>query len=288
MKLFYRYFYGGNLTVDSNKIFDYLLISKELDISELLERLQDKLLLHLPNQIYQQFSTTLRISSTNGFKKLHEFCLETIRDDPETIFNSQDFHLLDEDTLLMLLQNEKLSLKEIEKWESIVKWGNYRTFADTSTSAENYNEMPDISLWTKIKFRDLANALVKFIPLINFNKISPEDFYEKVKPFKKVLGKQLYEETLRCHLLSKDERSNQEQLPTSTPTSISSSVPLQRKDEPKPITNFISRWLNNESSNCYGTKYVFILLSNSSLPRPQPLPVFNSKYKELKLNMKDP
>ena len=207
MKLFYRYFYGGNLTVDSNKIFDYLLISKELDISELLERLQDKLLLHLPNQIYQQFSTTLRISSTNGFKKLHEFCLETIRDDPETIFNSQDFHLLDEDTLLMLLQNEKLSLKEIEKWESIVKWGNYRTFADTSTSAENYNEMPDISLWTKDKFKDLANTLEKFVPLIDFYKISKEDFYVKVKPFKRAVGKQRCEDILQYHLFSKNEQS---------------------------------------------------------------------------------
>ena len=82
--------------------------------------------------------------------------------------------------------------------------------------------MPDISLWTKIKFRDLANTLVKFIPLIDFYKITPEDFYKKVKPFKKIVGKQLYEEILQYHLFSKNEQSNQARPSTSVSSSITS------------------------------------------------------------------
>ncbi|RIA84524.1 AIG1 family-domain-containing protein, partial [Glomus cerebriforme] len=201
-----RYFYGGNLKYKSNEIFEFLLISKEFNISELLDFLQSQLL-QFPNQIYQNFGITLQISSSHElFQRLYEFCLKTINEHPEIIFKSQDFHLLNENTLLDLLQKKELNLKEIEKWKSIIKWGIHHTFPDTLSTniyAEYVNEIPDVSLWTRDKFRDLANTLKQFIPLINFHKITPEDFYEKVKPFKRIMNKQFYDEILKYHLLSK-------------------------------------------------------------------------------------
>ncbi|RIA79180.1 hypothetical protein C1645_841331, partial [Glomus cerebriforme] len=200
------YFYGGNLKYKSNEIFEFLLISKEFNISELLDLLQSQLL-QFPNQIYQNFGITLQISSSHElFQRLYEFCLKTINEHPEIIFKSQDFHLLNENTLLDLLQKKELNLKEIEKWKSIIKWGIHHTFPDTlftNIYAEYVSEIPDVSLWTRDKFRDLANTLKQFIPLINFHKITPEDFYEKVKPFKKIMNKQFYDEILKYHLLSK-------------------------------------------------------------------------------------
>jgi hypothetical protein len=211
-------------------------------------------LLKSPNLIYQKFSTTLQISSS--YKKLHNFCLKIIQEHPEIIFKSQDFHLLNEDTLLILLRNKKLNLKEIEKWESIIRWGNYHTFKDVD---ENFNEMPDISLWTKVKFRDLANTLAQITPLINFYQISSEDFYMKVKPFKKVVGKQLYEEILQYHLSPKNEQNNQ-QNDKPEPKSEEKSKPkleplINNKVDSKLITinyfRLIAGWINNESSNRY-------------------------------------
>ena len=53
----------------------------------------------------------------------------------------------------MYLLNKKLSLKEIENGNRSLSGGNYRTFADasssTNTCAENYHEMPDVSSWTR-------------------------------------------------------------------------------------------------------------------------------------------
>ncbi|CAI2173034.1 12150_t:CDS:2 [Funneliformis geosporum] len=155
-----RYFYGGNLEFDEKnpkEMFEFFLITKELNVSELLDVLQNQFL-KSPKQIYQNFSTTLQISSSHGsFKKLHEFCLKTIENSPEIIFKSKDFNLLNEDTLLVLLQNEKLKVEEIEKWESIIKWGISQTFAETGSSSSSspaVENFADVSLWTRDKFRN--------------------------------------------------------------------------------------------------------------------------------------
>ncbi|CAI2165320.1 3040_t:CDS:2 [Funneliformis geosporum] len=220
-----RYFYGGNLEFDEKnpkEMFEFFLITKELNVSELLDVLQNQFL-KSPKQIYQNFSTTLQISSSHGsFKKLHEFCLKTIENSPEIIFKSKDFNLLNEDTLLVLLQNEKLKVEEIEKWESIIKWGISQTFAETGSSSSSspaVENFADVSLWTRDKFRNLSNTLKKFIPLIKFYNITPEDFYEKVKPFKKIIEKPLFEDILKYHIVSSKKLDSTTSKPTSQPSS---------------------------------------------------------------------
>ncbi|CAI2176362.1 19829_t:CDS:1 [Funneliformis geosporum] len=222
-ELILKYYYGGNLSFDENnfkEIFDLLLISKEFEITELLELLENELL-KSPNQIHQNFSTTLKLS-LESFKKLYEFCLITIQERPEIIFKSMDFHLLNEDTLLTLLQHKGLTIKEVEKWESIIKWGIHHSF----TTPIDYNtRIPDVTLWTKVKFRDLSNTLQKIIPLIDFYKIGPENFYEEVKPFKKIIDKSLYDEILKYYIVSSKKSNANNPATTPEPEQPSNAIP---------------------------------------------------------------
>src|SRR5215213_1580571 len=95
--------------------------------------------------------------------------------------------------------------------------------------------MPDVSLWTKVKFKALANTLVQLIPLINFYKMSPEDFYKKVRLVKKIVGKQLFEETLQYHLFSKNEQSNQEYYPSISTSPFAFKLKPLKLEPPEPL-----------------------------------------------------
>ncbi|CAG8505176.1 6391_t:CDS:2 [Funneliformis caledonium] len=244
--------YFRNLSFDENNFketFGLLLISKEFEIIELLELLEDQLL-NSPNQIHQNFSTTLQLS-LESFNKLYEFCLKTIQERPEIIFKSKDFHLLNEDTLFTLLQNQGLTIKEVEKWESIIKWGIHHSF---TTPTIDYNtRIPDVTLWTKDKFRDLAKTLQKFIPLIDFHKIEPENFYEEVKPFKKIIDKSLYDEILKYYIVS-SKKSNVDNPKPEVPTSnvhIRLSSVLIELDCFQLLINWINETIPGTSLNRY-------------------------------------
>ena len=100
---------------------------------------------------------------------------------PEIIFKITRFSFIRWDTLLILLQNKKLNLKEVE---SIIRWGNYtNTSFFTNTCC---NEMSDVLLWTKVKFRDLTNILKQFIPLIDFIRSLQKIFIKKLNHLRKL------------------------------------------------------------------------------------------------------
>ncbi|CAG8576547.1 3174_t:CDS:2 [Funneliformis caledonium] len=146
--------------------------------------------------------------------------------------------------------------------------------ASPPPAAENFKETADVSLWTRDKFRDLSNTLKQFIPLIDFYKIKPEDFYEKVKPFKKIIEKPLFEDILKYHIVSSKNldstTSKSTSQPTSSPTSTASSP---QKDRPEPIFNIrlnsildldhfrlFTKWINETTD----------ISSNSDICRPRP------------------
>ena len=68
-------------------------------------------------------------------------------------------------------------------------------------SEEKLNK--DISNWNKNDFIRLKNILDDIIPLIRFNQISSDDFFEKIKPYKKVFNEMVYEEVLERYIYSK-------------------------------------------------------------------------------------
>jgi hypothetical protein len=177
-----------------------LIISDSIKLTKLIDVLQKYLVGRRKSQLVKQFSIIHQTCSKHqSFKELQTYCDTTARSNPGTIFKADDFTTLDKDLLIFILENEKLKLYEIQKWNYIIEWGIAQT-PSLTPNISSFTTYDNISLWTKANFRDLSNTLTQIIPLINLKKITSKDFCNKVKPFKKLLGKNYYDELLVYHL----------------------------------------------------------------------------------------
>ncbi|CAG8632635.1 9340_t:CDS:1, partial [Racocetra persica] len=52
----------------------------------------------------------------------------------------------------------------------------------------------DVTKWTEKHFISLKKSVEQFIPLIRLFEISSKDFYHKVRPYKKILPQNIYED----------------------------------------------------------------------------------------------
>ncbi|GBC11612.2 BTB/POZ protein [Rhizophagus irregularis DAOM 181602=DAOM 197198] len=144
-----------------------------------------------PEWIEQNFGLTHQISSkSNNLLELQEYCSNIMAQYPEKIFNSFDFILLSEDSLVSLIKRDDLQMKEIEVWEQVVKWG----------LARNPTIAPDPKTWSDNDFETMKNTLQNCLPLIRFFSLSSKEFSQKVRPYQKLLDQQQYEELLSSYL----------------------------------------------------------------------------------------
>ncbi|POG60563.1 hypothetical protein GLOIN_2v1884232 [Rhizophagus irregularis DAOM 181602=DAOM 197198] len=94
-------------------------------------------------------------------------------------------------------------MREIEIWEHVLKWG----------LAQNPTLIPEPNTWSDNDFKTMENTLQHCLPLIRFFSLSSADFFQKVRPYKKILKHQLYEELLGSYLDYNNEPSNNILLP---------------------------------------------------------------------------
>jgi hypothetical protein len=122
---------------------------------------------------------------------LQEFCLDKICSEPDILFKSDKFIQLSAPLLEIILKRDDLNLEEIEIWENLIKWG----------LAQEKALNQDVSKWNKDDINILKRVLHKFIPLIRFYEISTEDYYNKVKPYEKILSKELRDDILKFYMI---------------------------------------------------------------------------------------
>ncbi|RGB27271.1 hypothetical protein C1646_819872 [Rhizophagus diaphanus] len=94
-------------------------------------------------------------------------------------------------------------MKEIEVWEYLLKWG----------LAQNPTLLPDPNTWLDNDFENMKNTLQHCLPLVRFFSLSSKEFLQKVRPYKKILKGQLYEDLLNSHLDPDSEPTNNISLP---------------------------------------------------------------------------
>ncbi|RGB40690.1 hypothetical protein C1646_380747 [Rhizophagus diaphanus] len=94
-------------------------------------------------------------------------------------------------------------MKEIEIWDHVLKWG----------LEKNPTLLPDPTTWSDDDFKMMENTLQHCLPLIRFFSLSSEDFFQKVRPYKKLLKCQLYEELLESYLNPNSEPNDNILLP---------------------------------------------------------------------------
>jgi hypothetical protein len=176
-----------------------LIAANELLLNELVDYLQTYLIENKVDWIEQHFELTHRTSfQSNNLLELQKFCTEFMAKSPEKVFQSLDFASLPEKSLISLLKRDDLRMKEIEVWEHVLKWG----------LAQNPTLILDPSTWTDDDFKTMENTLQYCLPLIRFYSLSSKNFLEKVRPYKKLLKHQLYEDLIKYYLDFDSEPSN--------------------------------------------------------------------------------
>ncbi|GBB85472.1 hypothetical protein RclHR1_00120026 [Rhizophagus clarus] len=194
VKIMLWYIYGGILSLNhqnNSDILKLLLAADELLLQEVVEYLQAYLIEYNSEWMEQHFELIHRTSfQSNSLLEFQQFCIDLMANSPEKLFKSFDFTLLSEKSLIQLIKEMILQLKEIEVWEHLLKW----------RLAQNPTFFPDLNTWSDNDFKTMKNTFQHCLPLIRFFSLSSKEFSQKVHPYKKLLNHQLYKNLLNSHL----------------------------------------------------------------------------------------
>ncbi|RHZ76365.1 hypothetical protein Glove_198g99 [Diversispora epigaea] len=189
-----KYIYGGIVNfvnMDTKIIYELMVNANELEFEELSVKLENYLIESKASWLRTHFSLIYRsIFDGNEFKGLKKFYNDIIAKHPNLIFESRDFTSLQEAALISILKRDDLKVEEIKIWDYVIKWG----IAQNPTLPNNLEE------WSKENFDALKITLQHCLPLIRYFHIPDEDIWEKVKPYKKILQKHLWNDLIQ-HLV---------------------------------------------------------------------------------------
>ncbi|RHZ76550.1 hypothetical protein Glove_196g89 [Diversispora epigaea] len=195
-----KYIYGGIVdleNVETKFIFDLMITANEFEIEELTKKLENHLIETKSSWLKSHFSLVYcLIFNGNNFEDLKNYCNDIVAKYPSLIFDAEDFTSLQESALVSLLKRDDLQLEEviIWVWEYIIKWG----------IAQNSTLPVDLTEWNNENFTTLKTILQQCLPLIRYFYIPGTDVLDKLKPYKKILDKQLWED-LKQYLIAPDK-----------------------------------------------------------------------------------
>ncbi|UZO04906.1 uncharacterized protein OCT59_025268 [Rhizophagus irregularis] len=139
--------------------------------------------------------------------------------------------------LIDYLQGDDLQMKEVEVWEHVLEWG----------LAKNSTFIPDPDTWTDDDFNTMKNTLQNCLPLIRFYCLSSQEFVRKVRPYKKLLKHQLYENLVNSYM-DPDNGQNENIL-------FPRNIKINSRIVDLRIISIISRWIDN---NVTDNKFAYI------------------------------
>ncbi|GES90296.1 hypothetical protein GLOIN_2v1779084 [Rhizophagus clarus] len=229
-----RYIYGGIISLNEqepSEILRILVAADKLHLQELIDYLQKYLIENKSEWMEQYFELIYQTSfQSNSLLELQEFCTNFMAKSPEKVFKSLDFTLISEKSLVSLIKRDDLKMKEIEVWENLLKWG----------LEKHPTLLLDPTTWSDDDFKMMKNTLQDCIPLVRFFSLSSDEFIQKVRPYKKLLNRQLYEELLNSYLNSDSEPSDNILLPRYR---YSDDI-IDSKIVNLNIASLISRWID--------------------------------------------
>ncbi|CAB4393430.1 unnamed protein product [Rhizophagus irregularis] len=190
-----KYLYTDQMNIANKtgtELLDLMIISDKLMLKKLVKLIEEYIIEHQQRFLQNDPVGILRIISyCKALVNLQELCLNKICSEPGILFNSDKFIQLSAPLLEIILQRDDLNLNEIEIWENLIKWG----------LAQEQVLNQDVSKWNKDDFNIFKRILYKFIPLIRFYEIPSEDYFNKVKPYEKVLSKELRNDITKFYMV---------------------------------------------------------------------------------------
>ncbi|CAG8535581.1 11231_t:CDS:2 [Scutellospora calospora] len=195
-ELILKFLYFGDVDIkdlEGETILDLLVASDEFGLTTLIDHVQQYFIENQKNFLQQNPVGMLHIAARHeAFNKIEEFSLETICENPEILFDSNNKYLsLEEDLLILILKHDGLNMDESEIWERVVKWG----------IAQNTELNDDVTKFNYDDFELLKKTLQRCTQYIRFHDISMPDFYHKILPCMSILPKNLFDDILRCYMV---------------------------------------------------------------------------------------
>ncbi|RHZ73536.1 hypothetical protein Glove_230g210 [Diversispora epigaea] len=192
-----KYIYYGNIdteNIDTKIIYKLMIAANELKLEELSIKLESHLIEFETSWLKTNFFLVYNsVFINNEFKNLKKFCDNIIVKNPKLIFESNEFTSLHESALVSILKRDDLHMIESEIWDYLIKWG----------TAQNLNLPEKLEEWSAENFTTLKTILQQCLPFIRYFHISNVDVMDKIKPYKKILDKQLWDD-LKQHLIIPD------------------------------------------------------------------------------------
>ncbi|RHZ75062.1 hypothetical protein Glove_217g288 [Diversispora epigaea] len=245
--------------MDTRTIYELMIVANKLKFEELSEKLENFLIVANASWLKTHFSFVYHsIYKHNKFQNLEKFCNDIIAKHPSIIFESTEFTSLPESALVSILNRDDLQMKESEIWDYLIKWGTSRN----PTLPEKLEE------WSDENFTTLKTTVQQCLPLIRYFHVSSSDVMDKIKPYKKILDKQLWND-LKQYLLLPDRPVKSIILP---PRLILTQELPARINEPfstiinKEHTAIISSWIDYQptSYSSRNNPYEFQLILRGS------------------------
>ncbi|RHZ67599.1 hypothetical protein Glove_300g3 [Diversispora epigaea] len=167
-KIILKYIYGGIVDIentDTKTIYELMIIAKELELEELSVKLESYLIDSKASWLRTHFSFVYHsIFDGKEFEDLEKFYNDIIVKHPNLIFESEDLTSLHEAALISILKRDDLKVEEVQIWDYVLKWG------------------------------------IAQIPTLTTNLEECEDIWEKVKPYKKILEEQLWDDMIQHYM----------------------------------------------------------------------------------------
>ncbi|RHZ90162.1 hypothetical protein Glove_5g26 [Diversispora epigaea] len=188
------YIYGGIVNtenMDNRTIYDLMILANELEFEEVSEKLENLLIESKDSWLRTHFIFVYHsIFKHSKFKNLEKFCNGIVVKHPSIIFESAEFSSFHESALTSILKHDDLQMKESEIWNYVIKW----------LTAQNPTLPAKLEEWSDENFMTLKITLQQCLSLIRYFHIPNSDVVYKIKPYKKILDKQLWND-LKLHLM---------------------------------------------------------------------------------------
>ncbi|RIB12030.1 hypothetical protein C2G38_2201794 [Gigaspora rosea] len=183
-----RYIYGGVVLLDNHNSsfkFELMFIAYELLFDELAKHLETHLIETEAHWLRLNFTRIYqKIFQNDKLQELQKWCNDVVVKHPNKVFESQDFSSLQENALVSLICRDDLQMKEVKIWNHIIKWGIDQN-PGLPTNPEN---------WSSENFLALKTTLRNCLPHIRYFQISGDDIIDNVRPYKKILEKNLWKD----------------------------------------------------------------------------------------------
>ncbi|GBC04972.1 hypothetical protein RclHR1_05990001 [Rhizophagus clarus] len=192
-------------TFDAQGLLNMLVSANILQLEELTYHLQDYLINKYSNWIQQNYVQVLSKIPENqdNFSKILLYCFEKIGENPMSLFSLNEFTELDNEMFYTILEQETLQCEEVNIWEALIKW----CLAQSPILKSKSDDIFNTTKWNEEEFATLKKIIDKFIPSIHFFEISSSDFYSKIRPYRKILSPDTFEEILAYHMKESKRKS---------------------------------------------------------------------------------